>query len=200
VLKPGGIGVKGLMTSVSVFVVHTSVFGLNLAQGNPGPIVLGGDLLDPGQMLALAKRLNADTTFVLSPVHQQATIRLRYFVPDHEMELSIHATVGAITVLVEYNRLRKPPASVETALGMINADWQMVEAGNLFVLVDQFPPTFVSHTPARAEVANALRIPESAILDQINPIQSVSTARAKLIIPLSDSQTLDELQPDIELL
>jgi len=61
------------------------------------------------------------------------------------------------------------------------------------VTVQLARPEFAGSAPAVAEVAAALRIPSSAVG---GPVQTVSVARAKTIVPLSGEAVLDSLQPD----
>ncbi len=184
----------------SLTVVQTSVFGVIPDRGNPAPIVFDADQLSPDQMLGVAGRLKAETVFILRSPNGDGDVRLRYFVPNHEMEMCVHGTVGAIAALARRGQLRSCPAAVETPLGVVRAEWRALLDGRVHVLLDQFAPTFPADSPAKAEVARVLRIPESLIADEVAPIQAVSTSRAKLFIPLRDWRTLDSLQPDFEAL
>ncbi len=191
------------MSASSLSVVHTRVFALTPAGGNPCPVVFGGDGLTAGQMQGLAARFGQETAFVLPPMLPGADARLRYFVPRHEMEMCLHATVGAVTILVRRPTLlgrRLSPsggATIETPLGPVDVAWRSL-GDDLPVTVEQFPPAFHTDDPAPAEVARALAIPEVAIDLGVGPVQSVSTARPKLMVPLVDEATLDGLQPDFE--
>jgi PhzF family phenazine biosynthesis protein len=181
-------------------VVHTTVFAAAPDGGNPCPVVFDdNNSLTTAQMQGLAARFGHETAFVLKPTQAQADLRLRYFVPNHEMEMCIHATVGTVTVLVEREIITKSPISIETPLGIIKADWTR-EDGIITVMVEQFPPVFAATNPTVAEVAQALGIAPTLIDTQVGPIQVVSTSRAKLMVPLRDFQVLDSLQPDFELL
>lgn len=71
--------------SRSVEVVHTRVFAAGPNGGNPCPVVSSADHLDVRAMQALSKKFGLDTVFLLTPQSKDADIRLRYFVPQHEM-------------------------------------------------------------------------------------------------------------------
>ncbi len=73
-----------------------------------------------------------------------------------------------------------------------------MRAQNSTLAWNNFLLTFLEENPSPEEVASALRIPESALALEVGPIQSVSTARAKLMIPVRDWMTLDEMEPDFE--
>jgi PhzF family phenazine biosynthesis protein len=146
-------------------------------------------------MQRLAARFGCETAFVLKPTDPSADLRLRYFVPRHEMEMCGHATVGTIAVLAERDHFRASPVNVETPMGVLAVDWQH-NADGVRVTVEQFAPTFSAQQPDPAVVAAALRIPVAAVALKVGPIRSVSVSRAKLIVPVRDRTVLDQLQPD----
>ena len=183
---------------MQLHVTHTLVFGVSQTTGNPAPVVFNADALTTQQMQAIAAHFGQETVFVLKPLNPAADIRLRYFVPRHEMEMCVHATVATITVLVRQHFLDKSPAHVETALGIIAVHWQPAIKEQILVMVEQFPPTWSSQNPDKEQVAAALRISSEAIVNFVGPVQSVSTSRFKLIIPLNHWNDLDRLQPDFE--
>jgi PhzF family phenazine biosynthesis protein len=180
-------------------VIHTRVFETDGGGGNPAPVVLDATRLSENQMRQIASAFGAETVFVLDPLHQQADVRFRFFVPKHEMEMCVHATIGAVTVLVDRQRFVHSPLRIETLAGTISAAWTRGENG-IDIMVEQFAPVFSPTSPSLEDVAGALRIlPEAVRLDW-GPLQTVSTARPKLIIPLEGTQLLDGLRPDFEAL
>ncbi len=185
------------MAPITVPVVYTRVFGAALEGGNPCPVVDEADALTTEQMQGLAAQFGVETAFVLSPQHADADLRLRYFVPRHEMEMCVHATVGVVTVLARQQRLTSSTVKIETPLGILPVHWQQ-EDEDIWVTVEQFPPTFAPERPSGAEVAAVLGIAEEAIDQKVGPIQSVSVSRAKLMVPLVDFRALDSCAPDVE--
>lgn len=180
-------------------VVHTRVFETDAGGGNPAPVALNATHLSEKQMRQVATAFGAETVFVLDPVHQQADVRFRFFVPNHEMEMCVHDTIGAVTVLVDRQRFVHSPLRIETLSGTISVEWTRGERG-IDIMVEQFAPIFSPTNPSLEEVAEALRIPLTAVRLDWGPLQIVSTARPKLMIPLEDTQLLDGLQPDFEAL
>ncbi len=166
-------------------ITWTTVFADGPDGGNPCPIVSDADDLSTEQMQAMTVEFGVETVFVLTPI-AGGDVRLRYFVPRHEMEMCVHATIAATVQLGD--RLPRP-ARVETALGIID----VTRDGDAAV-VDQFPPVYGPIVEPGA-VLDALRLPADSL---IGPTRSVSTARAKLMIPLRDEATLDTVQPDFE--
>lgn len=184
---------------IQIPVTHTTVFAAAPGGGNLCPVCFDTDgLLTTLQMQELAARFGHETVFVLKPSQPGADLRLRYFVPNHEMEMCIHATVGTVTVLVEQGKITTSPVKIETPLGVIKAEWSREENGIITVMVEQFPPTFADNNPGQAEVAEALGITGDLLATEAGPLQAVSTARAKLMVPLRDFKVLDSLKPDFE--
>ncbi|MFQ5937475.1 MAG: PhzF family phenazine biosynthesis protein [Acidiferrobacterales bacterium] len=185
------------MDNRTLHVIRTTVFGTTAAGGNPCPIVFEADQLSSAQMQRLAAGFGVETVFVLKPTRTGCDLRLRYFVPKHEMEMCGHATVATVSVLAEHGRFHDSPVRVETPLGALCAHWQHDPEGTL-VTVEQFRPTFNHESPSVAEVSAALGVSEDAVALDIAPIQSVSVSRSKLIIPLRERGALDSLRPDFE--
>ncbi|SMO88764.1 PhzF family phenazine biosynthesis protein [Melghirimyces algeriensis] len=177
-------------------VIHTRVFELKQGGGNPCPVVLDADYLCDKQMQKMAADFGVETAFVVRPTSKGADYRLRYFVPKHEMEMCIHATVGVVTVLVKKKGVTKSPLQIETPLGVISVRWEMV-ADQIRVRVMQFPPKFFKNNPLVNEVAQVLNISKEDLALNA-PVQTVSTSRPKLIIPLKNEETLSHLQPNFQ--
>ncbi len=192
----GHTGQQGRSEGRSVEVLHTRVFAASPKGGNPCPVIRSGDHLGVREMQALARRFGLDTVFVLSPQSKDADIRLRYFVPEHEMGVSGHATVAAITVAVLDSRLKSDSLRVETLNGVF-AVTCMRSRNEILVTLEQNSPDFGPELPSSL-VARALRIGAGKIAH--GPIQSVSVSRPKLLVPLCDSTVLNALEPDFDTL
>ncbi len=187
------------MNHNSKVVVHTTVFPDGPDGGNPCPVIVDGNDINSQQGCALAKQFGAETIVIGQPESTESVCSLRYFVPQYEMEMCIHGTIAAITVLAQQERITTSPVKIDTALGPISVEWQGDE-NDLLVTVYQFPPKFAQNNPSIDEVASVLRLSSSAFNMVSGPIQSVSTSRYKLIVPLASEKILDELEPDFEAL
>ena len=180
-------------------VIHTNVFQNGPNGGNPCPVVLDGDDLKTEHGKRLATSFGAETIIVLNSKESDSDFGLRYFVPEYEMEMCVHGTIAATTVLKMMGSISKTPLKIETVLGQILVEWK--EGGDgLKVTVFQFPPKFSDSNPTIDEVCSALRIPLTAITNDKGPIVSVSTSRPKLIVPIISNDILDRIEPDFELL
>lgn len=178
--------------------VHTVVFQAREGGGNPCPVTLNADELSAEQMQAMTREFGEESAFLLKPTRPDCDVHPRYFVPLHEMEMCIHATVGSATVLVRRGVFDKSPIFFETVYGPVRIDWERADDGGIDVGVEQFLPQYLDKAPTRQEVCRALRIAESELGD--GPIESVATSRYKLIVPLRSRETLDRLEPDFEYL
>lgn len=180
-------------------VIHTSVFQNGPNGGNPCPVVIDGDDLGLEHGKRLAATFGAETIIIRNSRETDSDFGLRYFVPNYEMEMCIHGTIAATTVLKKIGRISKAPATIDTVLGQITVDWKD-ESDGLLVTVYQFPPKFSDSNPTLEEVCSALRISLTAISKNMGPIVSVSTSRPKLIVPLINRNMLDRIEPDFEML
>ncbi len=177
--------------------IHTIVFQAREGGGNPCPVTLNADELTAKQMQAMTHEFGAESAFLIKPSRPDCDIKVRYFLPLHETDMCMHATVGSITVLVRHGLCKTSPVMLETNLGPVQVEWEWRD-GQIDVSVEQFLPRYQQSAPETEEVCKALRISPEVLVN--SPIQSVSTSRFKLMVPLSSKTVLDGLKPDFELL
>ena len=87
-------------------VVMFDVFAERAGGGNPCPVIPAGDDLGDEQMQQIAAATGHETVFLLTPTVPDARIRMRHFVPRHEMEMCVHATIAAMTHLAVQGQAR----------------------------------------------------------------------------------------------
>ena len=178
-------------------IYHTQVFPFTKSGGNPCPVVLDANTLNADEMLRIARYYNLETGFVLDK--NESFISLKYFVPKYEMEMCVHATIGSLNVILERTDLNIDQLKVKTPLGFINVELRTEQEKNV-IFIEQFEPVFKENNPSIEEVSKALNINKSDIDLTLGPIQSVSSSRPKLIIPLVDYEVLSSLKPNYEYL
>jgi PhzF family phenazine biosynthesis protein len=139
-----------------------------------------------------------DTAFIMRPQSMGPDLRIRYFVPDHEMGISGHATIAAITVALGRKMVRSDRVRIETSTGVFEVGWVQRSSG-YEVTLEQNPPVF-GLVAGADQVADVLRVRADEIASSESPIQWVSTSRAKLLVPLKDWRTLNRLAPDFDAL
>ena len=177
--------------------IHTVVFQAQEGGGNPCPVTLFSGEMDAQEMQQMTKEFGQESAFVTKSTHPDCQVKARYFVPLHEMEMCIHATVGTTTVLVEKGLAETSPILFETAFGPMQVDWERRD-GKIDVGVHQFSPKYKEENPTAEEICRALNIEQSQLAAY--PAQSVATSRFKLIVPLVSRTVLDGLHPDFEYL
>jgi PhzF family phenazine biosynthesis protein len=167
-----------------------TVFPRGPAGGNPCPVITGGRELRPAQMQAIAAHYGEETAFVTAA--GPAGIGLRYFVPRHEMRMCVHATIAAVTGLVESGAVTGGRAVAVTASGDHLVSWN--EGGVAEVTVEQNPASFGPVADVRGEAARALGLPAASIAAA--PIRPVSVSRPKLIVPVREADAVHRARPD----
>jgi PhzF family phenazine biosynthesis protein len=169
-----------------------AVFSDGPGGGNPCPVIPAADTLSVEEMLSIAHGHGHESVFLLSPTTPDASVRLRYFVPAHEMEMCVHATVAAVTWLAEERNVRPGEVRVETLLGVLSTTL----SADGEVTVEQFPPVISDAVPhAASEIAQALGCDAGHLVIADTP-RSVSVSRAKLLVELDSVSTLQSLHPD----
>jgi PhzF family phenazine biosynthesis protein len=179
---------------MQVRVVHTVVFARGPGGGNPCPVVDAAGLSGE-QMRAIAAHYGHETGF---PGHDaDGALRLRYFVPNHEMSMCVHATVALTTVLRQRGGLPGRAARARTASGEIAIGWD--DADPPRVTVEQQPPELGPPLPDAGAVVAACGLPAGAV-DATRPMRAVSVSRAKLIVPLRRAADVHAVDPDLDAL
>lgn len=170
---------------------QVDVFVAGPGGGNPVPFIADAAGLSTAQMQATAHAAGHESAFVLPPSGPAADWRLRYFVPQHEMEMCGHATVGTLWALRQWGRWRTASARIETLSGLVDAEWdpatQRVWISQPTVRVEPLAPE------ACRRVAAVLGLPADLPLP---PMANATTSRAKTVLPLPDAAALHALRPD----
>jgi PhzF family phenazine biosynthesis protein len=172
---------------------HTEVFADGTDGGNPCPVVLDAGSLSELEMRSIARHYGHESGFVVSEPGQP--IVLRYFVPNHEMSMCVHATAAAVALLDSAGRLPEHDTTVEAPVGRLRVRLDLAGTRPR-VAIEQLPPRFLGdQRPSRQEVCAALGI-DPADLAAGLPVESVSVSRPKLIVPLRSPEVLTALAPD----
>lgn len=181
-----------------LLIFRTVVFASGPGGGNPCPVVLSPDPLTQGSMQDLAQRFGEDTACVLRPTGLGADLRISYFVPDHQMGISGHATLAAVTVQLKEGLQRPGLTRIETRSGLFTAD-SSHSAGSYVITLEQNFPQFGPILDPAA-ISPALCHSPEEIDFRTGPIQAVSISRPKLLVPIRTPEILDRLKPNDEAL
>ena len=180
--------------------LETTVFSDNKNGGNPCPLIFDYGNLSTDQMLKITKYFGFESVFISESLKEDAEYRFRYFVPNHEMEMCVHATIAGVTFLAKNNLIKKNNIEIETLLGNITIKLKQNIDHSILITVNQFAPKFSQNNPSKKEVAECLNISQEIIDTTDFPIQSVSTSRPKLIIPIINDEQLHNLDPNFKTL
>ena len=186
------------MSSPKQRVRFVRVFAAGPDGGNPAPIVIDAAGMSDAEMREVASSYGHESGFVLPPSPgSDCDFAFRFWVPNHEMSMCGHATVGAVWLLEQLGRLSSDHLRISTKSGRVEARIRRPAGKDLLVEVSQ-PEGHVEPLPdadrARTDIAEVLgvRAHDLALL----PIQNARTSRVKTLIPLKSVSTLDSLSPD----
>ncbi|WP_264048859.1 PhzF family phenazine biosynthesis protein [Methylobacterium flocculans] len=171
------------------------VFTCDGAGGNPCPVFAEANALDADAMQAVARRYGHESGFVLSPADDAHELAFRFFVPNHEMEMCAHATIGALWVLARRGRLTNAPVRIATASGTVTGFVQKRDDGSWRVEITQPAGRVAPLTSDAVEaVCAALGIGREALADL--PLHNAATSRVKTLVPMRLPAGLHALGPD----
>lgn len=176
------------MTKTTMYL--PSVFASGPNGGNPAPIWLDADGLTPALMLATTKEQGYESGFVLKPKDPANHLRLRFFVPEHEMSMCGHATIGALWVLRALGRLPVTEVlRIETPSGLVHA--RVPADGGPIAISQPWGCRDVLAQDHKADLAEVLNVAPG----QIGEAANARTSRVKTVIRLESEKLLQELKP-----
>jgi PhzF family phenazine biosynthesis protein len=175
-----------------------SVFPADAAGGNLAPIVANATGMSDADMQDIARSYGHESGFVLpAPADSDYDFALRFWVPNHEMEMCGHVTVGAVWLLDQIGKLSSPTVSIWTRSGPIEARVYRgleatypVEISQPLGRIEPLPASVA----ATAEILSVLGITSEDLAQY--PIQNACTSRTKTLVPLKSVALLDALKPD----
>jgi PhzF family phenazine biosynthesis protein len=172
-----------------------NVFTQDGSGGNPCPVVAEGTGMSAAEMQDVARRHGHESGFVLPPEDGAHDYRFRFFVPNHEMEMCAHATVGALWVLARHGQLSGESVRIQTASGTVTGYVQARDAGGWQVEITQPPGRVAPLSAAWTEdVCAVLGIGRDALADL--PLHNAATSRVKTLVPVRTLEALHALSPD----
>ncbi|CAG9258699.1 Phenazine biosynthesis protein PhzF [Paraburkholderia unamae] len=174
-----------------------SVFAAGPGGGNPAPIVIDAAGMSDADMQAVAQRYGHESGFVLPAAPgSHCDYEFRFWVPNHEMSMCGHATVGAVWLLHQNGRLHRDRLTIQTRSGQV--------AARITGHTNQGAAVEISQPVGRVEALPQPQLSQDEILDALGigraqlaplPIQNACTSRVKTLVPLSSPAVLDALEP-----
>jgi PhzF family phenazine biosynthesis protein len=175
-----------------------SVFAAGPQGGNPAPIVVDAAGMSDADMQQVARSFGHESGFVFPPPPgSDCDFEFRFWVPNHEMSMCGHATVGALWLLDRLEKLPGDNLTIWTKSGQVNARIRNRTEHGASVEISQ-PIGVVEPLPdadrSRVDIIEILGIrPDDLAL---LPIQNACTSRVKTLVPLKSVSVLDGLSPD----
>lgn len=178
--------------------VHlVNVFSAARNGGNPAPTVARADGMTAADMQAVAQAYGHECGFVCSPpANSDYDFAFRFWVPNHEMEMCGHATVGAVWLLDQLGLLPRDQLAIWTLSGRVEAQVSRNGADAVQVEISQ-PHAQVKTLSApdvEADILSVMGISSNELAPL--PIQNAATSRVKTLIPLKSVAVLNGLKPD----
>jgi trans-2,3-dihydro-3-hydroxyanthranilate isomerase len=167
--------------------------------GNPVPLVRHAKGMTTADMQAVARRHGHESAFVFAPNEPGIDWKFRFFVPNHEMEMCGHATVGALWALREWGEWTTPTARIRTLSGLVDAWW---DAPRARVWISQ-PKVRLSAVDAHfgQRVWQVLspgqehRHQHQQVAERDPPVINAATSRVKTLVRMPGIAALDALVP-----
>ena len=114
------------------------VFAAGAEGGNPAPIVVDATGMTDAEMQGVARSYGHESGFVLpAPSGSGCDFEFRFWVPNHEMSMCGHATVGAVWLLAELGRLSTDRLAILTRSGRVEAHVHRPARQDVIVEVSQ---------------------------------------------------------------
>ncbi|HKX29692.1 MAG TPA: PhzF family phenazine biosynthesis protein, partial [Blastocatellia bacterium] len=162
--------------------------------GNPLAVFTDAQTLSTEEMQALAREMNlSETTFIIraeaaAGARKKATVRI--FTPKEELPFAGHPVLGTAFALRSGSRLNE--VTLDLKAGLIPVTFRD-QGGPLEGEMVQPDPQFgMRHEPGLIAAMTGL---SETDLDLSVPIETVSTGRAKMIVPLKSLEAIRRVQP-----
>jgi trans-2,3-dihydro-3-hydroxyanthranilate isomerase len=162
--------------------------------GNPLAVFTGAQALSAEEMQAIAREMNhSETTFVIRStaaigVRSRATVRI--FTPREELAFAGHPVLGTAFALRKESKVNE--VTLDLKAGPLPVTFRDVDGHLEGEMLQQDPQFGMRHEAA--VIASMTGLSE-ADFDLSVPIETVSTGRAKMIVPLKSLDAIRRVQP-----
>lgn len=147
-------------------------FSDNATKGNLAGVVTNAQFLTEIEMQNISAQVGASETSFILP-SSSADVRIRWFTPNTEVGMCVHATIAALGVLRSRNELSSDTVSVETKHAILRCQFN---GDNIFIKV-----------PGYQQVSSNLNI---AKILPILPLDIINIVRTPGIIKIFDDSEL----------
>ncbi|WP_341315146.1 PhzF family phenazine biosynthesis isomerase [Paraburkholderia sp. IMGN_8] len=171
------------------------VFSTTDDGGNPAPVALDANGWSDMQMKDVARAYGHESAFVMRAADPRHDFRFRFFVPNHEMEMCGHATLGALWLLRHAGVWCTDAARIETLSGIVEARY---DASDARIEVSQPAGRVepVGDAALIAQTLDALNLDANDLLPL--GIVNATTSRTKTLVPIRTTARLNAIAPKLE--
>lgn len=164
--------------------------------GNPCAVIMSAKDITDDRMQNSARRVGHEVGFVLRPPSADFDLALRFWVPNHEMEICGDATIGALWLLDAHGFLAANQVSIATPSGPVTAFVKRDNRGESQIEITQSTGRVRDlDSEASRDVIGALGLEPADLLDL--PLQNATTSRTKTLVPLKDPDRLQAIEPNL---
>ncbi len=174
------------------------VFTTTALSGNPLALIPDASQLTDAQMQAIAKEFNLSETSFMLP-SKKADLRARFFTPYTELPMAGHPSVGTLYAAFEKDMVKGEKASLELAVGVTPMSLEITNNKLERVWMNQGVPKLIQEVPERADVAKALGLELSDLLESL-PVQIVTAGNEFMLVPLASLEALAKAKVNLDLL
>lgn len=130
--------------------------------------------------------------FILDSQQSDCDYQFKFFVPNREMEMCVHATIACVTVLKSFELIDKNHLTIETLADKIS----LFIDEDLTVHANQGSIEQQTVDVDKQRIADVLNIQLDDLYD--SPVMNMSTSRFKTMVQLKDVAVLNAMKPDFE--
>ncbi|KRM76626.1 PhzF family phenazine biosynthesis isomerase [Secundilactobacillus collinoides] len=188
------------MTQYDLYQVDT--FTKTKFTGNATSILTDARGLTDAQMLQITRKLNnSETAFVIPGKDTEADVTVRFFTPTGETPVCGHATIAVANLLAQLQQLTTGQFKIRTKAGIIPVTIALDDDGQTLATMTQNKIAFEARLTGQtlANLFQALHVTKADLIPDL-PIQIVNTGHSKVMVPLVELATLNQLKPDLALL
>ena len=175
----------------------TDVFAENPLQGNQLATFFDFGTLDTGQMQRIARETNfSETTFITSREENNGGYDVRIFTPNEEIPFAGHPTLGT-AYLIRERIIRRKIEKVTLNLKVGQIQVTFTKGSNIAWMRQREPQFGKNYGPDLISKVLGLKAKD---IDDIWPIEEVSTGLPFFIVPLRSLEALKRIHVDVNLL
>lgn len=180
--------------------VIADVFTEERFGGNQLAVFTDGRGLDNATMQDIAREMNySETTFLLPP-ERVGDYRVRIFTPSHELPFAGHPLVGSAYVIVaeRMKQWSEPLTSVtlEAGVGPIHVEVRTEGSRLGRSTMTQPLPVVRGSYPDIADLAKALSLDPSRIVQTGLPVETIFNGIAVMIVPVESRAAIESIEVD----